>query len=481
MLDRPGHLTRRGAVLVSLVVALAGTLLGEPSGVAAAPATAAAVTTPPTPVAPGKRPNVVLILTDDQRAGTAVTMPNVNALLRAQGTTYTQAMVPTSLCCPSRSTILTGLYAHTSRLFGNGDVGGPRYGGWRRFHRLGLENRTLGTALQAAGYRTALIGKYLNYFGTYSPPGYVPPGWDTFAALMSPHGAYYNYKLSDGTAYGTAPQDYSTDVFAARATQFISSTPKDQPLFLYFAPFGPHSPYTPAPRDLGSLDGRLAPYTAATLHQKLRTMPRWMRARQHSSQADVDAMRQGQLEALMSIDDAVGSIVQALKAGDRDRDTLFIFMSDNGYFWGEHRIIGKDAPYYESTAIPLVMRWDGHVPAGRSNKRIVLNVDIARTIAHAAGASMHTDGLNILGTKKRKGFVLEAMDGYNKRPAYCGWRSRHRMFVQWDTGEQELYDYRSDPNEAHNLAHKKAWRDVRDSMKAKAVAACKPKPPHFHW
>src|SRR6187551_303087 len=206
-------------VVAALVLALGPGPVSASPGAAATPA---AQTVSSTGARGAEhRPNVVLILTDDQRVGTYRTMPNVNSLLRARGTTYTRAMVPTSLCCPSRSTILTGLYAHSSRLFGNGDVGGARYGGWRRFHRLGLEDRTLGPALQAVGYRTGLIGKYLNYFGKYAPPGYTPPGWDTFAAMMSNHGSYYQYRLSDGSHYGTEPQDYSTDVLASRATQFI--------------------------------------------------------------------------------------------------------------------------------------------------------------------------------------------------------------------------------------------------------------------
>ena len=270
-------------------------------------------------------------------------------------------------------------------------------------------------------------------------------------------------------------------MLASRATDFISSTPVDQPLFLYFAPFGPHAPYTPAPRHLGTLNGKLTPYTAATLHQPLRTLPVWMQNRRHFTQDEVDKTRQPQLEALMSIDDAVGSIVQSLQQGNRDRDTLFVFMSDNGYFWGEHTIIGKDSPYDASTRIPMVIRWDGHTPPASTSGRIVLNVDIARTIAAATGASMQTDGLDILGDKARKGFVLEAMDGYNYRPAYCGWRTKNRMFVQWNTGEKELFDYRLDPAESTNLAHRKSWRPVRKAMRTKAFEACRPVPPHFHW
>lgn len=480
------HRTTRARLLAGLAAlaaaALAAGTVAGPTEVAAANVTPTAGTSGPAWGVPVQgRPNVVVILTDDQRDGAFRTMPNVNALLRARGTTYRSASVPTSLCCPSRATILTGLYAHDSRLFGNGDVGGRRYGGWARFHQLGLENRTLGTAMHAAGYRTALIGKYLNFFGRDAGDGYTPPGWDTFSTFMSSHGSYYSYRLSDGGQYGTEPQDYSTDVLAAKATEFIATTPPTQPLFLYFAPFGPHAPYKPAPRHLGTLDGKLEQYTAPTLHQPLRSMPLWMRERVHFTQAEVDLTRQRQLEALMSVDDAVGSIVHAMEATGRVGDTLFLFMSDNGYFWGEHRIIGKDSPYKDSTAIPMVIRWDGHTAPGTSSRKLVLNVDVARTLTKAAGATMRTDGLDILGPRHRGGFVLEAMNGYNNRPAYCGWRTRHRMYVQWATGEQELFDYRSDPDEQHNLAHKKAWRAVRDRLRAKAFGACRPRPPHFRW
>jgi arylsulfatase A-like enzyme len=472
---------RRTAAGAGTAALLAALLVTGSAGVAAPaePTPAPRPATPPT--AADTRPNVVVILTDDQRRDTLRYMPHVQRLLVEQGTTYRRAMVPTSLCCPSRATILTGLYAHSSTVFGNGDVGGARLGGWPRFHRRGMEKRTMGVALRRAGYRTALIGKYLNYFGQYAKPGYAPPGWDTFSTTMSDHGSYYAYRLNDGTSHFTSPKDYSTDVFAEQATQFIRSTPVEQPLFLFFAPFGPHAPYKPAPRHDGLLDGKLTPYVAATKRQKLRTMPRWMRERRHFTQSEVDLTRRKQLETLMSVDEAVAAMHDALAETGRDRNTLYLYLSDNGYFWGEHRIIGKDAPYQDATEIPMVVRWDGHVPAGETDGRLVLNVDIARTVARAAGATMRTDGLDMFGRTKRKGFVLEAMDGYNQRPAYCGWRTRHRMYVRWATGEQELFDYRSDPHEQRNLAHKRAWRDVRKAMRAKAVRACSPEPPHYDW
>jgi arylsulfatase A-like enzyme len=400
-------------------------------------------------------------------------MPTVQRELVGRGVTFENGFVTNPVCCPSRASILTGAYSHTNRVYTNSSV----MGGFEGFR----DKSTVATWLDSAGYSTALLGKYLNFFGRDSQPGYVPPGWDTFAAFMSSHGSYYNYRLSDGTSHGSEPADYSTDVIAERATDFIATTPVDQPLFLYFAPFGPHAPYTPAPRHLGSLEGKLPQYTASTLYARRSAMPLWMQLREQVTQADVDMVREHQTEALLSVDDAVGSIVTALQQAGRDRNTLFIFMSDNGYFWGEHQIIGKDSPYDKATQIPMVLRWDGHVAAGDRDPRIVLNVDVARTIAAATGARMDTDGQNILGPRTRPGFVLEAMNGYHERPAYCGYRTPHRMFVQWATGEQELYDYRLDPDERHNLAHRPAWREVRRDLKAKAKAACRPLPPHFHW
>lgn len=466
--------------LVALAVGALGA--GASAGDATSPAGPAAVT--PAPLL-DDRPNIVVVLTDDQRADTLEHMPAVQRLLVQKGTRYTQAMVPTSLCCPSRATILTGRYAHSTRVFGNGDVGGARHGGWARFFRTGAEQQTMAVKLRSAGYRTAMFGKYLNYFGRYSQrlvgPGYVPPGWDEFAVLMSSHGSYVNYRLSDGTSYGDAPQDYSTDVFRDRATDFVRRAPLTQPLFLFVAPFGPHAPYKPAPRHLDAMQGVLPPYTPKTLYQRRGTMPRWMAAREGFSQEDVDLVRQRQHEALLSIDEAVESIHQSLVDTGRDRNTLYVFTSDNGYFWGEHRIIGKDSPYKDSTYVPMVLRWDGHVPAGTSSSRIVLNVDLAETITRAAGVPMRTDGLDMLGDKRRSGFGLEAMEGYHKRPAYCGWRTKNRMFVRWATGERELYDYRLDPDEQRNLADRPAWAKVRKRMRAKAVEACSPTPPRFRW
>lgn len=474
------HVLRSRSALILAAALVCGVAVSITGARAADPVPVPApVAVPPS----DPRPNIVVVLTDDQRRDTLWAMPAVQRLLVERGITFRQAMVPTSLCCPSRATILTGRYAHTTRVFGNGDVGGARYGGWPRFYRTGAERETIAVALDRAGYHTGMFGKYLNYFHR-SPrvagAGYVPPGWDEFSVLMSPHGAYYKYRLSDGEAHGEAPEDYSTDVIAQRAVNFIQRAPADQPLLLFAWPYGPHAPYKPAPRHLDTMSD-LPRYTPRTLFQSSQTMPQWMADREQVTQSDVDLVRQRQYEALQSVDDMVLAIDQALERTGRDRNTLFIFSSDNGYFWGEHRIIGKDSPYRDSTRVPMVLRWDGRAPAGARSDRLVLNVDIAATIAKAAGVRFPSDGMDMLGDRQRSGVVLEAMEGYHDRPPYCGWRSKNRMYVRWATGEEELYDYRSDPYEQHNLADRKRYDELRKRMKAKAKTACSPVPPGFRW
>ena len=166
-------------------------------------------------------------------------MPNVWKHVVQKGRRYPNAMVPTSLCCPSRASILTGLYAHSTKVWSN-------VPGWRAFRDAGMEQRTVAGWLDGAGYRTGLVGKYLNWF----PGSSTPPGWHTWHSFIGANGSFYDYQLlnTDGsvTSYGSAPSDYSTDVLRRYAVGFLRSTPTDRPLFLYFAPFAPHAPATPA-------------------------------------------------------------------------------------------------------------------------------------------------------------------------------------------------------------------------------------------
>jgi arylsulfatase A-like enzyme len=431
------------------------------------------------------QPDIVLVVTDDQRPDTLGGMPEVQRLLVDRGVRFSNMMVPTSLCCPSRATILTGRYAHHTGVYGNGDVGGPSVGGYAQVRRRGLEFGTIATTLSGAGYRTALVGKYFNYFSKYAPDGYVPPGWDDFMVVKFARDGYYDYRLSDGSWHGHEPADYSTDVLAERAVDFVHTTPQHQPLFLMLTPYAPHSPYRAAPRHTWSsvaaetdrLPRAVAAYRAS---DPAPARPAWRRHRQRTVQV-ADLVRQGQRATLRAVDDAVAELVRALEERGSLHNTLFVFTSDNGYLWGEHGMVGKDAPYDAALRVPLVVRWDAELPAGRVDHRLALNVDLARTLTAAAGTAMRTDGLDLLGPARRRGFPVEATAGYGGRPAYCGWRTHRWLYVRYADGDSELFDYRRDPYELHNRAGRRAVSGVQHRLHAKAVAHCRPTPPGFGW
>lgn len=469
---RHGRLAKLPAA--GLVVALAATLAGLPQG--APPSSATAAT---------DRPNIVIVLTDDQRVETVShrRMPRLWADIRERGRIYRNASVPTALCCPSRASILTGLYAHHHRVFSNS----LPYGGWTIFHRLGWEHHTIATALQAAGYDTNLVGKYLNgHFPKALGRGYHPPGWNHLISYTTPGDHYYNYSLNDGTIYGHRPADYSTDVLARYAKRLIRSAPADEPVFLMLATTGPHSPFTPAPRDVGTWHGRLPSYRAPAVNEDVSDKPPWVRRLSRVRQARIDGdLARGQ-EALMSIDDAVGGIVDTLEATGRMHNTLFIYLTDNGLLQGEHRLMAKDLPYRRATSIPLLIRWDGHVTRNSTDWRLALNVDLAQTISAATGLGLDTDGHDLLGHVRRSGFPLEGApwtpgSSPPKHPAYCGYRTHRWMYVRYASGDRELYDYHHDPQELTNAAGRPGNRDVVRRLRALAMRSCRPTPPGFAW
>lgn len=218
----------------------------------------------------------------------------------------------------------------------------------------------------------------------------MPPGWTHWRAFAS-EAKYYDYDLSvDGTSiqsYGKSPEDYSTDVIASIAdTEIRSASPQD-PLFLWIAPFAPHGPSTPAPRDVGTLDG-IDPWRPPNYNEAdVRDKPAYMQAvplLSPEDQATIDADRQNQLESLGAVDDLVESTLQALDATGRLGDTIVVFASDNGFEWGEHRREGKLVPYEESVRIPLVIRWDRLGAPAAKDKRLVENMDLTPTLERAA-------------------------------------------------------------------------------------------------
>ena len=436
--------------------------------------------------APSTRPNIVVILTDDQRWDELEHMPNVRSLLTDHGVTFDQAFVSNPLCCPARATILTGRYSHLTGVWNN--VKGT--GGWWAFKDD--QPFALPTWLHSAGYRTGLMGKYLNGYRGLS----VPPGWDRWMAFTGDPG-YFSYDLNvDGTreTHGSAASDYSTDVFGNAAVDFVRSAPTTSPFFLYFAPYGPHTPYTAAPRDVAA-PLEAGPLPANVNEKDVSDKPAYIRALPTQPMSHWLRIKRKQERALLSVDRQVGAIVDAVRARGQLADTAFLFMSDNGLSVGSHRWTVKQVPYEESIKVPMIWRYDGagYTP-GSVDHHLAVDVDVAPTIAAIAGVqpSRTVEGLSLLPFLEaqpaswRTAFPLEHVyqpaknDGLSP-PTYCGIRETGYMFTQYATGEEELYNLATDPLELQNVAGLPKYDSVLAHLRLEARAMCDPTPPGFAW
>lgn len=427
----------------------------------------------------GDRPDVVQILTDDQRWDTLAEMPIVEEDLVGHGISFERGYVSNPLCCPSRASILTGRYSHSNGVYTNQN--GQPYGGFRAFD----DRSTVATWLDEAGYRTAMLGKYFN---GYEGP-YVPPGWDRWFATYR-NGAFYDYLATDdGTVktYGSDPTEYGTTVLAGEAVRFIESTPRDTPLFMYFAPHAPHEPAMPAPGDRRAYTDlqpwRPRSYDEADVSDK----PEYIRnqARLDAVKgAQIDEFRRSQLASLMGVDRAVGTIVDTLEETDRLANTMIVFTSDNGMLWGEHRWGTKLVPYEESIHMPFVVRFDAMIPSPRTDDRLVLNIDLAPTFADLANVSTRReDGMSLVplfggeATPWRTDFLLEHMQhSTGGVPTYCGVHSERYVYVRYRTGEQELYDLERDPAQMANLVGHDGYARIRRELRQRLGELCDPPP-----
>ena len=440
---------------------------------------------------PASGPDVVLILTDDQRADTLSAMPNVRSLLGDRGVTFTNGFVANALCCPSRANILKGAYSHSTRVYQNGGTYGPM---------SSFDDRsTMATWLDGGGYRTAFVGKYFNGYDP-SRASYVPPGWDRWVAFATTDiggGRYLDYGLSiDGTyrTYGSATADYSTDVLATFAESFIRGTPADTPLFLEFAPYAPHEPATPAPRH-ATMFGNLPTHRPPSFGEvDVSDKPAYIRSVPTFRQGNIDridSIRRKQYQSLLAVDEAVARIVQALQDTGRLATTMIVFTSDNGFLWGEHRWgttgqMNKQVPYEESIRVPFVVRYDPLVTTPRVDPDLVLNIDIAPTFAALAGVSAPgAEGSSMLPLLAsptaawRSDFLIE--HHVTNVPSYCAVRNQTTLYVRYGTGEQELYLLDTDPFQLMNRANDPAYAQTVSAMRARAQSLCSPPPPGYSF
>jgi arylsulfatase A-like enzyme len=468
-----------------------------PSGATSGPVTVTAGSTAQSPMPFVVQPNIVLILTDDQRYDQLDHMPTVQSQLLDKGVDFSNGFVVNPLCCPSRATILTGKYSHGTDVYSNIYP----HGSFRTFVTDKHEDRsTIATWLQKVGYDTGIVGKYLNGY-SIKKTSYISPGWNTWDVLAlnggtggEGQGGYYNYNMSiqgTDTVYGSDPADYSTDVLSSYATDFIHQAPSNQPLFLYFAPRAPHGPATPPDRYADALQN-LQPFRPPAYNEDdVTDKPAYIRAIAPWSadrQATEDAFVRKQYQSLLAVDDAVGNIIQALRDTGRLQDTLILFASDNGLELGEHRWDAKKVPYEESIRVPIIARYDALLGGTAStDPSLVLNLDFASTFAAAGGASAPgVEGANMMPLLKgsasswRSDFLIEHMDPKTVQvPAYCAVRNADEIYVKYQDGFEELYDLRTDPNELTNVADDPLYAVDKQSLHQRMLQLCQPPPPGY--
>ncbi|MFI6663028.1 sulfatase [Streptomyces sp. NPDC050523] len=436
----------------------------------------AATTEHPTAVA-AKRPNIVFVLTDDMSSNEVQFMPQVQKL-QSQGMTFNDFVVSNSLCCPSRSSIFTGRYPHNTGVLGNeGDSGG-----FSVFHNRGDEGQTFATALQGKGYRTAMMGKYLNgYRPTDGSQPYVPPGWSQWNVAGNGYKGF-GYKLADNhkiESHGDKPKDYMTDVLNTKGTSFVKkSAAAHKPFMLEIALFTPHGPSNPAPRDEDAFPGLTAPRGPA--FNKLPTnAPPWL-AKQHKltdgEERDIDRKWRKRAQSLQAIDKMIGDLRDTLKKTHQEKNTYIVFGSDNGFHLGEYRLnAGKQTAFDTDVRVPLVIAGP-HVAAGKTSNAQVSNIDLAPTFQKMGNASVSSqvDGHSMLplldggsASHWRKVNLIEHRhakqspddpdnhgDESLSPPSYHAIRTDSYTYVEYTSGEKEYYDRRTDPNQLHNTAGK---------------------------
>lgn len=528
-----------------------------------------------------ERPSFVVIQTDDQTldglyaafsaGGGAETraMPNTLDLIAKRGVTFNRYYVSYPLCCPSRVSLMTGRYAHNTGVKGNVQPNGGYYG----FSFRGAYSHNIATWLQGAGYRTIHVGKFLNGYGDepYSNGTEIPPGWSSWHTMLKSdtNHLFYGYMLNnsdDGVPHVEGPYGdpgswetreygvrddigcpfaptnglpcfYATDVLTNYASGELQATSPEQPFYLQLDYTAPHGDFRkpagpePAPRHYDWFKGARLPHdrSEGLDEGNVSDKPRFIREAEHLTPTDKHVYRvywQKQLESLRAVDDGVKQIVDTLGSLHRLRNTYIFFTSDNGFFFGEHRLIGgKFLSYEPATHLPLLVRGPGIKP-DTSTGELAANIDIAPTILELAGVQpdKSVDGRSLQpfwkdpSLRTRRPILFESFVATNDVEAngsipgspsvtytkngegdggvpggngstgaaaevssaggsatanasilappkdYEGIRLGPYKYIAWPDGEKELYDINKDPNELNNIARVSNFYPIRNFL-----------------
>jgi arylsulfatase A-like enzyme len=526
----------------------------------------------------GQKPSFVVIQTDDETmeelydgvrmlsGAEEYAMPNTLQLLGEKGVTFSRYYTPYSLCAPSRVSLLTGRYAHNNNVRGNV----PPNGGWTGFQSRLAYTHNIATWLQGAGYRTMHIGKILNGYGDapYSPGTEVAPGWSSWHTILHSDTNHYAYgyllnnngvvegPYGDSGSWETReygeiddpgcpfaplngkPCFYETDMFNQLAVGELAATPAEQPFYMQVDYTSPHGDFRrpagpqPATRHIGRFAGAPLPDSRAEGFNEgnVNDKPRFIREAPYLNATEIHTYRvyyQNCLNALLSVDEGVKGIVDELGVLGRLRNTYIIFTSDNGFFFGQHRLVGgKFLAYEPSTHLPLIIRGPGIKPNTQSGQ-LVNTTDIAPTILELAEVTpdKSIDGVSLAPYAKdptlrsRRPLLFESFVQTDDveangqaptetstpertaagrargkllgRPAtgssatggkesgsnaaahasvvapprnYYGIRLGPYKYIEWPDGEKELYDINKDPSELNNIVRNGDYAPIRNFM-----------------
>lgn len=439
--------------------------------------------TAPTAKTAASKPNIVLIMADDQTLESMRVLESTRRLIGEQGTTFSHYYASFPNCCPSRATALTGQYSHNNGVRDNV----PPLGGAGKLKA----DETLPVWLQRAGYHTSSVGKYLNTWGADDNIE-APPGWSHWFGLIDPTTYnYFDYSVSDDGVrkdFGAEESDYQTDVLGAEVVRTIDERSKTgTPFFVSFTPLAPHveepegdaefgfiSPGpVPAPRHAGRFANEPLPKTAAYDQPDVSGMPNFIRFRTRLAKSAQELSLENyrkELETLLALDEWVAKIVQSLKDNDVYDNTVVVFTSDNGLFHGEHRIPnGKLYLYEEGSHVPFLIAGPG-IPRGAVAEQAVGNVDLAPTIAAIAGATptIPQDGRDVrplatdADTGQGRGILLENQLGgrLHSEAIHTG----RYFYAEHSSGDKELFDLQVDPAQTFNLIDAPRYAFVRSNL-----------------
>ena len=426
----------------------------------------------------GARPNIVLVMTDDQEVASLERMPRVERLLADKGVSFENAFASYPLCCPSRATFQTGQYAHNHGVLDNR----PPRGGYPAFD----PDETLPVWLKRAGYETAYVGKYMN---DYKKHDEIPPGWDRWFGMVEPGSRYFKAHVNDEGKFRKYfkhnPRHYSTDLFTRRAVRFIEEREGDSPFLLSVGYVAPHVAKSfqeggrcadkgpePAPRHLGAFKDIEIPRGPSFNEDDVSDKPQAVQKKPKLEGPELEKKThkyQCRLETLLAVDEGVEDLVEALREAGELSETYFFFTSDNGFIQGEHRIDGgKAVPYEGAIRIPMIVRGPD-VARGETAAELVSNVDVVPTMMDLSGArpGLELDGqtfeasLRDPAIQDGRAVLIES----RKEPeVFTGVRTSRYLYVERGTGESELYDLREDPNELESVARSQVYAGVRQSL-----------------